>query len=444
MGEVLEHVFDSHQWATNVLQQLGAAGTQVFFTVPIGPWEELSYLKNHPTRFHVQHFERADLDDMFGKFGLELNVSPACTLPSGDLIGNYIGRFVWNGEPAEAVDLDRKLRETMPRETVTLGMIVKNGETTLHKTLEALMETVDEVVIGIDDTTTDDTQGVIDRVRGHHPLWPVIRTERIAPALQTGFDAARNTTLEIASGDWFLWVDADEDTVRASSLLRYLRPNCFNGYAIPQHHFAVEPVGVLMTDLPSRLFRVSSGATFHGRVHEHPEIGDNQGVGAAMVLPGVHLAHHGYYTEEIRRARFHRNLALMVRDRKENPTRKLGKFLWVRDLSHMITFTMEQTGGRVTAQMQNWAQQAVLLFTEMLNDGDLRIILDSLGYYSNAVRVLGGGVEYSTRVDVQRGQAATSARAQEVTGTFADRSHIEKLNDLLLKRQLDQFDTKYW
>lgn len=447
MGEVLEHVFDSHRWCTNILQQIAADGAQVIFTVPIGPWEEISYHKQHPTRFHVQHFERADLEEMFGHFpGFELNVSPTRTLENGDLIGNYVGQFKWaaTGQRVGAVDLDRKLRETMPRETCTLGMIVRNGEDTLGKTLGALVDVVDEIVIGIDATTKDDTQGVIDRVKAKRPLWPVIRTMRIAPALETGFDAARNTTLEAASGDWFLWVDADEDPVRAGTLLRYLRPNCFNGYAIQQHHFAVEPAGILMTDLPSRLFRVSSGAQFLGRVHEHPEIGDNQGVGAAMLLPGVHLAHHGYYTEEIRRARFHRNLGLMVRDRRENPKRKLGKFLWIRDLSHMISFTLERTGGQVTQQMQDWAREAVLLFREMLADGEVRIILDSLQYYSNAVRVLGGGVEYSTRIDVQRGQAATSARAQEITGTFADRSHIELLNDLLLKRQLDQFDTKYW
>lgn len=445
MGEVLEHVLDSYVWCQRVLLQLASAGTQVIFTVPIGPWEEISYLKNHPTRFHVQHFERQDLTEMFGSQpGFELNVAPNSTLPNGDFIGNYVGRFDWNGFAFGKVDIERKLAEQMPRETLTLGMIVKNGASTLRKTLEQVVDAVEEVVIGVDAGTTDDTEQVIASVIGKRPLWPVLRLKPIQPALESGFDAARNATLEEANGDWFLWLDADEDFVRTPLLMRYLRPNCFNGYAIPQHHFAVEPVGVLMTDLPSRLFRVGCGAQFHGRVHEHPEIGNNQGVGAAMVIPGVHIAHHGYYTEEIRRARFQRNIGLMVRDRKENPKRKLGKFLWIRDLSHMISFTLEQTGGRATPQVVNWAREAILMFQEMLADGDIRLVLDALNYYSNAVKALGGGIEIAFRLDVQRGQEALSVRANEVKGTFADRSHAEKLNDLMLRKQLDQFDTKYW
>lgn len=455
MGEVLEHVLDPWKWCTDVLGQIAADGAGIVFTTPIGPWEEISYQKQHPTRFHVQHFERADLFEMFGHFAgpsktgrLELTVVANGILPNGDLLANHVGVFTWGvaGDPREVrpFDYERKLREQMPRETCTLGMIVKDGEATLRKTLDALVDVVDEIVIGIDSATKDDTAGTIDRLRAQRGVWPIITAKTIPPALETGFDAARNSTLEDACGDWFLWVDSDEHPVRANIIPRFLRPNCFNGYAIAQHHFAVEPAGILMTDLPSRLFRVSCGATFLGRVHEHPEIGDNQGVGAAMLMPGVHIAHHGYYTEEIRRARFQRNIALMYRDRKENPGRKLGKFLWIRDLSHMVTFTAEQTGGQVTREMQAWAQEAIGLFEDMLRDGELRLIRDALQYYSNAVRLLGGFVSASWQVDVQRGMEAQSQRAQPVSGVFANRKHVETLGQLILSEQLKQFDTKYW
>jgi glycosyltransferase involved in cell wall biosynthesis len=323
-------------------------------------------------------------------------------------------------------------------------MIVKDGELTLRKTLAPLLPFIDELVVSIDARSTDRTAQVLAQVEADFPLWPVVTVIDGPAALEVGFDAARNLTLENANGDWFLWLDADEEVVRGNVLGKYLRPNCFNGYAIKQHHFAVEPAGILATDLPSRLFRRDIGARFLGCVHEHPELGDNEGIGPAMLIQDVHLVHTGYYTEDIRRGRFMRNIDLMYRDRKTNPKRRLGKFLWIRDLAHMCQFTLEQTNGVVTEQVRGWSFEALATFQQLLEDGDLRLIVDSLGYYSTCVKMLGGGVDVALRLDMQRETQAESMRAGEVRATFADRTHAERVLALIAKTELDKFDTKYW
>ena len=446
IAEVLEHMLDPWLFFDGVMEGFAAEEADVIFTTPIGPWELMSYRRTHPVRFHVQHLERMDLDDMFKGFELyDLNITPNCTVISGEYIGNYVGGFVWKkGQKAGAIDFDRKLAMQAPRQTVALCMIVKDGELILRRTLEPAADLADHLVIGIDRNTKDDTEGEIKRFEEKHPLWPVVTVQRLHSALEEGFDVARNATIDEAGTDWALWLDADEELVRGMALARYLRPNGFNGYALQQHHFAVEPLGVLMTDLPARLFRLGIGIKFLGCVHEHPEMGENEGVGAAMLLGEVHIAHHGYYTEEIRRGRFQRNFELMTRDRKTNPTRKLGRALWVRDLSHMISFTLEQTRGMMTGPMRGWALELIQHFEEMLKDGDIRLIKDSLAYYSNAVRILGGGVEVALRMDAQRVVEASTHRQPEIKALFANRQHAERVASLLLDANMKPFDSKYW
>lgn len=446
LGEVLEHMFNPWDWANSLFAGLARDGACVVTTTPIGPWEMISYHRDHPWRYHLAHLEIADLEDMFEGFeNFEPMLFPSGPIPTGDLLGHYVTTFKWSADrPVNSINYDRKLAEIMPRETVALCMIVKDGEHTLRRTLDRVLPIVDQVIVGIDKNSKDDTAGVLERVKKDYPLWPVVSYQNLHSALEEGFDAARNATIDDAATDWALWLDGDEDLVNAESLVRYLRPNCFNGYAIQQHHFSVYPAGILMTDLPSRAFRTDKGIRFLGCVHEHPEKGENEGVGAAMLIGEVSIAHHGYYTEPIRRARFQRNFALMQRDRQTNPKRKLGKFLWIRDLSHMMTFVAEQTRGNVTSDMQQWAREAITLFEDILKDGDIKIILDSLQYYSNAVRVLGGGVEMAFKMDAQRGAEAGTHRAQEIRAMFADRSHAERVHTVYMQSILKPFDTKYW
>jgi len=64
LGEILEHVPDAGYFMDIVRGVVG--DIDVVITTPFGPWEADSYVREYPKRFHLHHYERTDLDEMFG------------------------------------------------------------------------------------------------------------------------------------------------------------------------------------------------------------------------------------------------------------------------------------------------------------------------------------------------------------------------------------------
>lgn len=430
-AEVLEHVPDPAAVAASLMEHLAPGGTMLVST-PYGPWEAIGYDQHPGWRAHIHHFERQDLRDLFGN-----QENYRCiALPFRDGLGHFVCTFQASGEPVGEIDYARKLVTQAPAETLSLCMIVKDGEDTLGRCLAKVAGAVDEIVIGIDRATTDGTRAVAERFGAH-----IIET---GPALATGFDAARNATVNAARMDWVLWLDDDELIEGAEHLRKYLRPNCYDGYALQQHHFAVQPAGLLQTDLPVRLFRNCGQIRFFGVVHEHPSQDDdmNAGVGKVIVLPDVAIGHNAYHTEAIRRRRFERNWPLILRDREQYPERRLGWMLYLRDLAHMIRYTLERSGRISTVRVGELAGEAIELWRKLLAAGDTRLTLAGLKYYSEAVRAATGGVEYTIACKAAVNGSAGAGRP--VSGCFARNADIRDLTALLVGEQIDRFEEKYF
>jgi glycosyltransferase involved in cell wall biosynthesis len=143
-------------------------------------------------------------------------------------------------------------------ESISACLIVKNEEAVLYRCLESLSPWVDEVII-VDTGSTDRTLEIAKKYT----------SKVLTFAWCDNFSAARNYSLEQASGTWILWVDADdiipEDTgiklrllaQSASShtgyfALHYVYPKEYN-------HFSVRRYA---------LFRNDPCIRFQGRVHE--------------------------------------------------------------------------------------------------------------------------------------------------------------------------------
>jgi glycosyltransferase involved in cell wall biosynthesis len=268
----------------------------------------------------------------------------------------------------------------------------------------------------------------------------------IASAVETGFAAARNASIESATGDWILWIDDDETVENAERLTKYLRANGIDGYALRQHHVAAEPATVLKTDLPVRLFRNRRGVKFFGLVHEHPELNINEGVGRVWLVPDIDIMHTGYLTETVRRLRFERNFPLMVRDRKENPDRKLGKFLMVRDIAHLIRYNMERTGGAQIPQNRQYAEVALALWRELLADGETRFIVEALPFLAQAVMTLGGGIEYVVNLasSPSGSNGGPKLPVEPVHALLPTTDDITKLTQHLLRENVKIYDERYF
>ncbi len=449
LAEVLEHVEEP----AGYVHALAKPNTLVITTTPYGPWEALGYRQHHPWRAHVHHFNRADLYAMFGQCEkFTVACVPVNKTERGEGLGSFITSFVYDEDRVKpyAVWLyNHKAAEDVPseRQTVSTCMIVHNAEDTLLKTLRSIRDVSDEVIICVDEKTTDGTERVAQAFKEecNKTLWPVVSVKKIKSPLETGFDTARNESIGGASGDWVLWIDADEVLVNAHNLFKYLQDSPYMGFAIKQHHFAVEPLGVLRTDLPCRVFRNHRDARFFGLVHEHPEVKLNEGVGAVLALPDVAISHHSYTTEDIRLSKFVRNFDLMERDREAYPDRILGKFLWFRDCAQLITFKLRENGGRVTVGMQAQATKALALWDELLvADYHTRFYEDAVEYYSVFVKVLGEGFNARIGVDACDRAEHLNGDGHIIEATFRNHADMEKLFSLFARAKTKKFENKYY
>ena len=444
VNEVLEHVSDPAGLVDSLATHLKSSGFMVG-TTPYGPWEFLTY-RDTPWRCHIHHFDDNDLRDLWGHHPKwDLDLISFGKNRYGEHIGNYIFSFGKPKEPSGKIDYDRKFRMLAPRETLSLCMIVRDEEATLRRCLESVADVISELIIGVDEKTKDRTVQVIDDFDTDYPDINV-RHFPIPSPIDIGFAAARNLTIEDVSCDWILWLDADEVLMYSEVLSRYLRNNQFNAYSIRQHHFSIrEPLGVLKTDTPTKVFRSNRKIKFYGLIHEHPELGINLTTGKSITLHYVEIAHQGYWSAQERTDKFrNRNLELLVRDRAENPERILGKYLWLRDLAQMCTSELKKNDGIITGEMLKRAEIGISTWEELLDMHQVRMAVDGLPFYSTLVRVNGGGIDYAFESDASQwgGSRNTSAR-EKIHGTFESREHIAKLLKEIFDDQTRQFGTRY-
>lgn len=184
---------------------------------------------------------------------------------------------------------------------------------------------------------------------------------------------------------------------------------------------------------------VANRAIVHNCVHEHPELGINQGVGPALVLSDTWIAHDGYLTEEVRRNRFLRNIDLVVRDRKKYPERTLGKFLWLRDLIHLCRYRFEQSGGQMDQQVAAWATEAKQLFeSEYMGKPDDPMAEEAIAYYSEANQILGLGVPVKVNIIVNNNGGGRTINAR-----FPDSTTAAKYIAGAMKAGVGMYEEKY-
>jgi 2-polyprenyl-3-methyl-5-hydroxy-6-metoxy-1,4-benzoquinol methylase/glycosyltransferase involved in cell wall biosynthesis/GT2 family glycosyltransferase len=432
--EVLEHVPDPAGLVEKLMQHLTPNGWMLL-CVPYGAWESIGYLEHPGWRAHIHHFERQDLMDIFdsqSNYKLE-------AVPHSTNLGHYILIFQPSGKPLGKIDRNRKMAEQAPRETVSACLICKNGEHELGRTIKSIQGVYDQLIVGIDKTSTDDTESICQQFDAEY-----FYIETPVGENGTGFAAARNETIKRATMDWVLWIDSDEKLENAENLHRYLRPNCYDGYGIKQHHFAVDPEGILKTDFPCRLFRNHRGLKFYGHVHEHPEQEMNEGPGKVYVIPDVAIMHTGYATEMTRRKRFERNFPLMQIERKKNPNRNLGKFLWMRDLVQLCRYEMERNG---RADIAKYTTEAIETWREIIHSEkpNIRLIIDSLPYYSDAAMLKNRGQAIEFRFDYQSTKfKPLKPKDQPLHSFFDSEQDIKDLINLLVNENIKYYGEQYY
>lgn len=397
VSEVLEHCVDPIATMEGIEQWVKQGGL-VLITVPYGPSEYGT--PNWVTfRNHLWCFDLHDLEEIFGaKPGFEVHaVFDHLNEVTRDPVGFFMVTYRADGKPLGKIDWDRKLRLQRPRLTVgSLTIAGPNAEQTLEWSMDSYKWVVDKVYIG-DTGLSSAGLAIADRFGAD-----------IKPApnpLEVGFDDARNSVLARIDTDVVFWIDADERLLDGANLTKYMRDSLWNGWSIRQHHFSVD--ASFHPDMPVRCFRrrpyQDKTMRFVGRIHEHPELGVNLGPGPVLVVTDVNIAHVGYLAESGRQVRFWRNHPLLKKDMEDYPDRLLQKHFIIRDNMLLAKFNLQRNGGVVTDEIRGWAQEAAELYRKHFLGKPMYANMDALGYYSEALSVLGEGVDVSFSMLARRG-----------------------------------------
>jgi tetratricopeptide (TPR) repeat protein len=193
-------------------------------------------------------------------------------------------------------------------------MIVKNEITNLEKCIDSIRGLVDEIVIA--DTGSNDGTAELVKKLAHRPLQYTWNDD---------FSAARNYTLEHATGDWVLILDADEHIRQANrkAFITALSRQDVIAYRI--QYCSQLSDGRTGNELRFRLFRRLPTLRYSGRIHEQitPSINHLmtvEPVWNTSLLPGIVIDHEGYNPEKSdQKDRNDRNIRLLTIELVESP-----------------------------------------------------------------------------------------------------------------------------
>jgi len=170
---------------------------------------------------------------------------------------------------------------------ISLVAIARDEEADIGRCLASVRDVVSEMVV-VDTGSSDSTVAIAESAgaRVVHAAWT------------DDFAAARNRSLDEASGDWALVLDADEELVSPGTSLERIREALTDeatwGWQLRVRNLSPEAEMVEYTDvLLTRLFRLHPAVRYESRIHEQvtPSI---LRAGGKVGKLDVTLLHHGY------------------------------------------------------------------------------------------------------------------------------------------------------
>ncbi|MHB8637318.1 MAG: tetratricopeptide repeat protein [Fimbriimonadaceae bacterium] len=215
---------------------------------------------------------------------------------------------------AQAAEHYRAHQDFRPANRLSAVMIVKNEAAHIERCLQSIASVADEIVI-VDTGSTDGTPDIISGLG--------LNVKLGAFEWCDDFAAARNAALELATGDWALWIDADEvleENGCGEIRQALIRPH-FGGFYLRIINYTGDgPDTSTYTHSAMRLFQRLPGVRFEGRVHE--QVIDtlrsrdlpNGNLGSASLL------HYGYRPSEMEaKGKHERFLTMLEREVREKP-----------------------------------------------------------------------------------------------------------------------------
>lgn len=189
-------------------------------------------------------------------------------------------------------------------------MIVKNEEEILKKTLPSLVTHIDELII-VDTGSEDNSVNVAKSFGAKVAHFPWC----------DDFSAARNVSIEHATGDWILWIDADE-IVKAEDILRlktFLEESSENTFLVPINECEVDTLNPYSFYFRLKVFRNNKGYHFERAFNE--QVCDQEGrVVSGQLLKNMPIYHWGCHLKEQKMSeKIGRNLNILKQQLATHP-----------------------------------------------------------------------------------------------------------------------------
>jgi glycosyltransferase involved in cell wall biosynthesis len=198
------------------------------------------------------------------------------------------------------------------KKRLSLCMILCNEESFLENCLNSVLHFVDEIVI-VDTGSTDRTKEICRRCGAQVYDFP----------WNGSFAQARNYGIERATGDWILWLDADEELEIENEPLwnKTLQDDKHSILGIPIiNYYGDRQIDSNKAYLLAqhRLFRNGMGLRFVNDIHEQLDVREVLGDFAeAGMLPAV-VHHYGYLDSvAIAKNKHERNMAMLIKAREK-------------------------------------------------------------------------------------------------------------------------------
>lgn len=203
------------------------------------------------------------------------------------------------------------------RPVLTIGMIVKNEEENLARCLESLRPLREAIPCQLIITDTGSTDRTMEIARQYGD-----EVEEFQWC--NDFAAARNSALDKAQGEWFMFIDADEYLDNADELIHFFQSGIYRKYQNANYYVrnyrSLGRQDVYMDSRAARLFRCHRDRRFEGNIHEFIRIEpENYDLKQTLAHHYGYAVNHDAAFQEKKKERNIRLLEKELAENSENP-----------------------------------------------------------------------------------------------------------------------------
>ncbi len=213
--------------------------------------------------------------------------------------------------------------------TISLCMIAKDEEKNIGTVLECAKKFADEIIV-VDTGSSDRTPEIAKEfgAKVYHFQWC------------DDFSAARNESLKYATGDWIMWLDADdyideENIKRIIELKKNLPKSRDEAYYFIIESKISEGDETSWYWFQIRLFPNHQDLKFEGRIHEQVIFSLSR-LKIREVYTTLKIIHRGYEDRSKLGEKLTRNLKLLLKEEEENPS------FWVKRYIAVSLFRLQR------------------------------------------------------------------------------------------------------